>query len=311
MYNEPIKVANKIITDQNLMDIFYKMQEEMENDRKICRQEEIRNEACALEHQVWSLKKYDGSLKFNVNFYDDTSVKFDNFNNFIGVFQNRLPEIKNIWVLFRCSYWIQDGKSKQYVSQSISMNIYENKMSIDVQFSSADGRMEDIYEFIKNIILNTPLKYDRLIQKKNFIIQKVSFASGVIPSTVLLSLLLFFAPVRKIYAMTYILYPLAVVILGSMIGNMFLGARLANLYENIIPDKKYDGYDTHQHKRIYKDDIDKFVATSEILIGKNTYNLKNREKIQEMEEKYNSYILYEIIGIVVLSVFVIFIGKVI
>ena len=86
---------------------------------------------------------------------------------------------------------------------------------------------------------------------------------------------------------------------------------IQNVREGIIPDKKYAGYDTTEHKRIYKDDIDSFISTSEILIGKKVNNLRNREAIMTEYKKYKSRIPIELIALLTITIIVIIIGIII
>ena len=44
MYNDTIKVANKIISDKDLEEIFQRMDEELKENIQLCKQEEIQNE---------------------------------------------------------------------------------------------------------------------------------------------------------------------------------------------------------------------------------------------------------------------------
>lgn len=309
MYNDTIKVANKIISDNDLADIFLKMNDEIMENTKIARQEVVQNERYEREYQHWSLKNFEGTFKCTVNFYDDTSVNLDNYNSFIMVFNNRLHEIKDMWVRYRYSYWIQDAGNTKMITQHINMNIYEYKMDIDVSLSSDDKKMDDVYQLIKEKILGAPERYDRVVKKKSSIVNKVSFASGIIPSIIICTLLVFVPTIRQIYGMTYVLYPIAVIIFGFIIGGTVFGGKLDSLYSTIVPDKKYAGYDSKNYKSIYKDDIDDYIQKSEIIIGKNINNIRNRNEISEIEEKYSKYIPKELIAIVVLSIIVILIGK--
>lgn len=311
MYNDTIKVANKIISDSDLADIFQKMNEEILENTRICKQEVMQNEKYETEYQHWTTKNFEGTFKCTVNFYDDTNITFDNYNNFISIFNSRIHEIKEIWVRYHFSYWIQNGRDSKLMSQGISMNIYESKMDIDVNLSSEDKKMDDIYTLIKNKILNAPEKYDRIIKKKSSITNKVSFALGVIPSLVICTLLVFVPTIREVYGMTYVLYPIAVILLGFIIGGTVFVGKLDRLYSTIVPDKKYAGYDSTNYKSIYKDDIDSYVQSSEIIIGKNIDNIKNRREIAEIEKKYSKYIPTEIIVILVLSLIMILVGKLI
>ncbi len=309
MYNDTIKVANKIISDTDLADIFQRMDEELKENQQICRQETMQNEKYEREYQHWTTKNFDGSFTCTFNFYDDTNVTVDNYPAFITIFNNRLHEVKDMWVRYNCHYWIQNGNDQKMVSQHINMSIYEYKMNIEVNLSSDDKKMDDIYQLIKEKILHAPERYDRVIKKKSSITNKIGFALGMIPSLVICTLLVFVPAIRQIYGMTYVLFPIATIILAFMIGNTVFGGKLDRLYSTIVPEKKYAGYDSTNYKSIYKDDIEKFVETSEIIIGKNIGNIKNRKEIVELEKKYSSYIPKELIALLVLSIVMILVGK--
>lgn len=309
MYNDTIKVANKIISDTDLADIFQSMDEELKENQQICRQETMQNEKYERKYQHWTTKDFDGSFTCTFNFYDDTNVTVDNYPVFITIFNNRLHEVKDMWVRYNCHYWIQNGNDQKMVSQHINMSIYEYKMDIEVNLSSDDKKMDDIYQLIKEKILHAPERYDRVIKKKSSITNKIGFALGMIPSLVICTLLVFVPAIKQIYGMTYVLFPIATIILAFMIGNTVFGGKLDRLYSTIVPEKKYAGYDSTNYKSIYKDDIEKFVETSEIIIGKNIDNIKNRKEIAELEKKYSSYIPKELIALLVLSIVMILVGK--
>ena len=78
-----------------------------------------------------------------------------------------------------------------------------------------------------------------------------------------------------------------------------------------IKKKKYDHYDTNSSKSVYKDDIEKYLETSEIIIGKNIDNIKNRKEILQLEQKYSKYIPIELIVLLVMSIIMILVGKLI
>lgn len=309
MYNDTIKVANKIISDTDLADIFQRMDEELKENQQICRQETTQNEKYERKYQHWTTKDFDGSFTCTFNFYDDTNVTVDNYPVFITIFNNRLHEVKDMWVRYNCHYWIQNGNDQKMVSQHINMSIYEYKMDIEVNLSSDDKKMDDIYQLIKEKILHAPERYDRVIKKKSSITNKIGFALGMIPSLVICTLLVFVPAIKQIYGITYVLFPIATIILAFMIGNTVFGGKLDRLYSTIVPEKKYAGYDSTNYKSIYKDDIEKFVETSEIIIGKNIDNIKNRKEIVELEKKYSSYIPKELIALLVLSIVMILVGK--
>ena len=158
MYNDTIKVANKIISDKDLREIFQKMNDEIQKNNEICRNEKIENEKYEREYQHWTTKNFEGKFKCEINFYDDTTIKVDDYVKFITVFNNRLSEIKSMYVTYRYSYEIKNGSEYKYISKSIIMDIREQKMSVDVNISSEDDKMKDIYQLIKHKIVNAPSK---------------------------------------------------------------------------------------------------------------------------------------------------------
>ena len=83
MYNDTITVSNKIITSEDLVDIFTRMYEQLNEYKKIYEAEEKRNRMLDHKYEKWSFKDSNSSLSFTINFYDNTEIKFDNFNNFI------------------------------------------------------------------------------------------------------------------------------------------------------------------------------------------------------------------------------------
>lgn len=130
----------------------------------------------------------------------------------------------------------------------------------------------------------------------------------MIPGIVITSLLLFIPVVNNIILRGYVVYPIVAVILSYMIGSMISSSKLDKYYESIVPSKKYAGYDSTNYKRIYKDDIDSFVDTNEILIGKKINNLDNRRMIKKVYEKYKGLIPKELIALLIVTVIVIIIG---
>lgn len=309
MYNDTIKVANKIISYEDLFEIFSKMQEKLLHYQKINDIEEKKNRMLEYNYQNWTFKDNGSRLTFDVNFTDDTSVSFDNYNNFISIFNNRLNEIKYIYVHYAINYTVDlEGQKSEWYNQHINMTIYEDRMDIDVSLSSKDDKINDIYELIKSKILNAPPKYDKVIQKKGTISTMVGLAIGFIPSLIILTLLLFVPTIRQIYAMGYVVFPIASLVLAFIIGGTIGSSVLDKWYSSINPEQKYAGYDTTNYKSIYKDDIDGYVKSSEILIGKNVNNLTCRKNIISCYEKYKKYIPYEIGVMILLSIIVLFLG---
>ena len=311
MYNDTIKAENKIISSDDLTQIFQLMGETLKKYLKVSQQEEMQNRMLDTPYQNYTFKDEGSKMKVTVDFYDNTNITFDNYDNFMGIFYSRIDEIKTMDIYYALNYTVMTpapNRSRNFYTQSIQMHINENKLDITLNLKSADPKLDEIYNFIKNKILNAPEKYDEVIRNKNKIINTVSFGAGMIPGIVITSLLLFIPVVNNIILKGYVVYPIVAVILSYMIGSMISSSKLDKYYETIVPSKKYAGYDSTNYKRIYKDDIDSFVGTSEILIGKKINNLDNRRMIKKVYEKYKGLIPKELIALLFVTVIVIIIG---
>jgi len=192
MYNDSLKVANKIITYDDLIEIFSKMQEKILNYQKINKIEEMKNSSLDYRYQTWTFKDTGSRLYFQIQFQDNNSIEFDNYNNFITIFNNRLDEIKYVSANLSLSYSTQvEEKSNDYYNQSISMWIYEDRMECSTSLSSKDDKLTDIYELIKNKIYNAPPKYDEVIKKKSLITTIITLGIGFVPALIISTLLIF------------------------------------------------------------------------------------------------------------------------
>lgn len=309
MHNDTIKVANKIISNNDLNIIFLEMHHKMEVMKNLYQEEVSKNNKLERKDQIWTLNNFEGKFKASINFYDDTRIQTENFEEFINIFTCRLHEIKYLDIAYLYNYNTKSAvEDMQFYHPSIYMYIKEDKIDISVNLTG--DKMNEIYQLIKEKILNAPVKYDRVIKKKISIINKISFAKGIIPSMIALFLLVFVPTIRELYVMTYVGYPIAALLIGFVIGGTFFSKKIERLYANIAPDKKYAGYDYNRNIRIYKDDIKNFIETSEIIIGKNSNNIKNRDRIVKMEKKYGKWIPFELLALAILSIVVIIVGKI-
>lgn len=309
MYNDTIKAENRIISNDNLTQIFQTMGETLKKYQKVSAAEEQRNHILDYAYQSYTFKDEGSKMKVIVDFYDNTNITFDNYDNFASIWYSRIDEIRSLDVYYSLNYNVvtpEPSRSRTYYSQSIQMHISENKLDITLKLDSQDRKLDDLYNLIKNTVLNAPEKYDMVIKKKSSITNTVAFAIGMIPALIITTILLFVPVINNIMLKGYVVYPICCLILAYLIGNMVASSKLDKYYDPIMPEKKYAGYsDGHA---VYKDDVDKFVGTSEILIGKKVNNLSNRNQIKQEYEKYKKFIPKELLALLIATVIVIVIG---
>lgn len=308
MYNDTIKAENKIISNSDLSQIFQMMGETLKKYQRISMLEEQQNSILDGPYQHYSFKDTGSYFKVNVDFYDNTYVTFDKYDNFASIFYSRIDEIKNLTVTFSLNYEVatpEPNRSRNWYGQSIVMYISENKMDIQLNLKSDDPKLEELYNFIKSVILNAPEKYDDIIKHKSKIVNTVTLATGLIPSLIITTLLLFVPVINMFILKGFIVYPAFASIMAFVIGSMISSSKLGKYYDTIVPDKKVS-YSTGS--RVEKDDIENFTGTSDILIGKKVDNLENRRIIREEYNKYKANLPKELIALLGISVVVIIIG---
>lgn len=308
MYNDTIKAENKIISNDDLSRIFQMMGETLKKYQRVSAMEEQQNRMLEIAYQNYTFKDEGSKFKATVDFYDNTNITFDKYDNFASIFYSRIDEIKSLDVHYTLSYTVmtpEPDRSRNWYFQSITMYINENKMDITLNLSSEDPKLDELYNFIKSVVLNAPEKYDNIIRQKSKITNTVAFAIGLIPSIIITTILLFVPVINTIILKGFVVYPIVSLFLAFVIGNMVASSKLDKYYETIVPDKKVSYSSGERHET---DDLEKFMGTSEILIGKKVDNLQNRKLIQEEYDKYKKFIPKELIVVLAISVIVIIIG---
>ncbi len=309
MYNNTIKAENKIISSEDLTQIFQAMGETLKRYQRISNQEEMQNRMLDTAYQKYTFKDEGSKMKVTVDFYDNTNITFDNYDNFMSIFYSRIDEIKSMDIYYTLNYTVmepQPNRRRDYYTQSIQMHINENKLDITLNLKSDDPKLDDIYKLLQDKVLNAPEKYDDIIRRKSKINNTVTLGTGLIPAIIISTILLFVPVLNTIFLKGYVVYPICSFVLAFMIGSIISSSKLDKYYGSIMPEKKYAGYsDGHA---VYKDDVDKFISTSEILIGKKVNNLSNRESIKREYEKYKALLPKELIALLIGTVIVIIIG---
>ncbi len=309
MYNDTIKAENKIISNDALYQIFQMMGETLQKYKRISAMEEQKNMVLDYLYKEYSFRDDGSRFTAMVDFYDDTNIKFDNYENFISIFYSRLEEIKSINCYFSLSYSVkrvEPIKFSQSYSQSIVMYITEKNLDITLNLSSEDPKLDEIYQLIKSTILNAPPKYDDVIKEKNKITNTISLSSGLIPAIIISAILTIIPVIGTIFLKGFVVFPACSFLLAFFIGSILSSSKIDKYYSTIVPEKKYSGYSNG--KSVYKDDVESFIGTSEILIGKKVNNLVNREFIKREYESAKTTLSRNLMILGIASVIVIIIG---
>lgn len=308
-YIESISTNDKIISFDDLKDIFELMNDKLNHYMAIDAAEEERNKLWGYRDKEYTFKNSMSHVKFNVSFIDNSDIVIDNFEEFKKVYETRLKEIKNMYVDFYLSYSKLcpcEDEDRENISQYIKLDIRENRLNIDLKINSKDDKINDIYIKLKNMINNAPKKYDSIIKNKGRIETIVSLGYGYVLSILITTCLVFIEPVKELMTSTYILFFIASTILAFIIGEFISAILLESKYKTLMPEKIYAGRSSNG-KRRYKYDIDKYIQTCEISIGKNINNFANRLYIKNTYEKMKKIVLIEILIAIIISIIIVLI----
>ena len=251
MYNDTIKAENKIISSEDLTQIFQLMNETLKKYKKISEQEEIQNRRLEYNYQKYTFKDEGSKISVTVDFTDNTNISFDNFENFMGIFYSRISEIKTIDLYFYLKYDVimpEPYRRNDYCSQDIHMYIKETKLEIETRLKSDDHKLDDVYNLIKEKVINAPEKYDDVIKNNGKITSTVILGAGLIPGMILAALLLFIPNVGNIIMNGYVLYPIAAIIIAYIVGGIIAPTKLDRYYNPIMPEKIHAGYDSDNRR---------------------------------------------------------------
>ena len=280
-----VSANNKIIDRETILEIIDAMRQELAKCQKIYDEEKAKNEPLKHEYQKWTLKFFEGKLRFTVFFTDNNSVTYDDYDHFISVFKNRVFSIRHLIVDYHLSY----NKDGDFMYNSINLSATEDRFAVSTKFASGDTYMRDIYELIVQKIAAAPPKYDRIVKAKEFINLKIGFAMGLIPATVIIVAAAFIPQLHDFYKNYYYMFPVLILLLAVVFGFFLGSAKTSRSYAQLVP-QKYGGYDRRTQSSYYKDDIEKMTETSEVLIGKNANNNSERKHILETEKRFTKLI---------------------
>lgn len=298
-----LECRNKIITKDDLNQLFNKIYDKKQELDKIYQEETVKNAAFRYEYQQWTYKNLSNIAYGEIEFEDKTAIKYDNFQNFIDVFNQRIDEIKRIKVHTNISYYYKDYIDYRNTDGYVYIYVEPDSLKCNFSIDDNESNTKGLYNYIETLFLNAPEKYDSTIKKNKLITLMSDVAINFIPSIIISIFLLFNSTIRNMASSTYVLFPICCLILVIVLSELVSLSGVKRLYNKLIPTK-YAGYSNGN--KIYKYDMQKMVDTCEVLIGSNVNNLEYREKIKKKYEISKKMILIELGVLLIASIIVIF-----
>ncbi len=296
---------NRIITHDNLNNIFKMIDEKCKELDKMYQDESSKNSVINYNYQEWTYKKLYKKLVCNIDFDDDTGIKFEKISNFIEIFNQRINDIKYVHLSLYLSYeYKKFDMTYKSVTSYFYIDIKPDLIKCNFEIDDEEVVVKEFYNYIESIFLNAPENYDNIIKKYKTISLLSDLAINFIPAFIISIILLLNENIRSIAPNTYVFYPMCCIVILIVINSFISLSGVKRLYDKIIP-KKSAGFSNGN--RIYKYDMKKLADTCCVLIGSNVNNLEYRGKIKQRYNFLKKLFLLDLLVLVILSIIVIFI----
>ena len=183
------------------------------------------------------------------------------------------------------------------------MSIREQTFGVKYSMYNAAAVNQIIYK-IQQTIAEAPEKMTDVMANQPIVISKIGLGVGLIPGMLLACIGFAVPQFRTFYGQIPGIFFLISLVLGAAVGILIAAKMVEPLYHSIVGRQRYAGYNKKTHQSMYRDDMDDYSSTAEVLIGGKVDGLRKRQKLDEYQEKFGKLILPELLVVLVASVIV-------
>ena len=257
----------------------------------------------------WNQRNYtyfNGSVevKYTIAFKDGTTLTETSFDWFVQNLRNA-ETIDYLYFIFTTTFWTKNNATynsnsyDDYNKIHISLDFRENNAEIDVQTTLQENEGRNMYNGLMQIFNKCENRHDKIIKNKGRIIQAYCMSVGIFWSYIVLGLCAFLIMNKPDTIPEFLIEIFdnsLIVVLGQwliafLLGNMFAYKSIYNLYEPIIPNTMYMGYDYTMKAGRYRDDVQDFKSHSEVHIGK-YYDAESRRNKIKSKYSFAKFIVF-------------------
>ncbi len=303
------KIKNKQIPVKTIVKVSEILEEYESRYDAIFQAEREKNKDVPFGKKHFEYDSAEADIKYIVELRDGKRMTESNRNWFLEQL-NDLKAIQEIELLMSIRYYTKSGK-QDYSDQAnrISARVdFRNPKSdslrysdatIEVQTTNQEQKAHELYSTIMNVLEDNKDRYDKTIKGKSARIQGFCLSVGLIISYILLVIIKMNASIIPVNV-DMILGNKYIVIFGQWVVSLLLGNVLArwyimSIYEPILPDTKYVGYNSGSGKSIYDDDIVEYKERCEVQFGRYWDAEKRRNKIEKIYKISKKIILLQVI----------------
>ncbi len=279
---ENIVIRNKVVST----DIIMRMLDLLTNEKN--------------KYEIEMDSNKNSFIKYEITIKDNLPYICNSYEECKQIMYNKLSMIEKIDCLLNVSYSSVNEKNDKIDNVSyIRFIAVENLIEVIYSGYDLNNSLKDTYLFIKGMFNNCIDRYDWIV-KNNFLIKYiVSNSYSYIYGTGICILLMALRVIRSLYSFIFGFLILDIII-SYIIGIFLFDNAISSLYNSILPNKKRVGFKKGDYKIV--NDIDNYKEYSEVIIGSNAFNLKNREEIMKLYNSRKNIFIKELGIIFVLSI---------
>ena len=307
------KIVNKQIPLKSIIDIANYFDDYKNRYDNIFEQEKEKNKNLSYSEKKFEHESGSTDLRYTVKFHNGKDITESDYNWFIGML-NDTRAIKEIRLDLRVSYYTnneKDNSNRQYNSVNAVVDFVDAIMDlnysdiyVNVQTTNQKSEAQNIYSTIMSTLEDNEDGYNNTIKHRKIRIQSLCISVGIILSYILYIILKINAGNMPIQIAQYLDNKYVIVfgqwLVSILLGNMFSYWYILSLYKPVLPSKKYAGYNKSTYKSEYTDDIDNYLAHSEVNIGKYWDAEKRRKKIEKIYKITNKIVIVQLLISVIL-----------
>lgn len=299
-----IDAVNKIISVDALVGIFEAIEQADRIMREAAEREAAENEPLLYDKQTYKAEGYRMGFNARVTLKNDSVLECKSPRDLINYLKTRAFEAESIFVYVDFRYHERaPGQKTVFHSEEIIMSIREQTFGVKYSMRNAAAVNQIIYK-IQQTIAEAPDKMTDVMTNQPIVIAKIGLGAGLIPGMLLACVGFAVPQFRTFYGQIPGIFFLVSLVLGATAGILIAAKMVEPLYHSIVGRQRYDGYNKKTHQSMYRDDMEDYSSTAEVLIGDKVDGLRKRQKLEDYQKRFGKLILPELLIVLVASAIV-------
>lgn len=307
------KVVNKQIPLRSIIDVADYFESYKERYDKIFQQENEKNKNKSYGEKDFEYENGNTYIRYTIEFHNGKKITESDYNWFIGNL-NEPRMIKEIYIELSVTYYTKTNGNdynneynKIYATlefRDCGMNLKYSDTNVNVETTNQENEAHNLYSTIMNILEKNEDRYNKTMKYRKVRTQSFCIAVGIILSYILYVILLINKEKLPIEMAQYLNNKYFLIFgqwfVAILLGNIVAFWYIVSIYNPLLPETKYAGYDSTTYKSKYKDDIDDYIEHSEVHIGKFWDAGKRRNKIEKIYKITSKIVLVQLLISVIL-----------